>query len=140
MADQKKTLAQNQANLQQQQAQFANLQDQQHQVTLETYLDHTSSLLPALLTSKEGDRVRAIARTQTLTALLQLDPERKRILLLFLYLAKLIDVVTPHDIPHIAQQESAIVSLFSADLTNAYLSGVDIHGYFCVRSIWKGPT
>jgi uncharacterized protein YjbI with pentapeptide repeats len=118
-----------QFNIQQQSAQQQQLAQQQ-QVTLESYLDHMSSLLPDLLTSKEGDDVRAIARAQTLTALLQLDPERKRILLLFLYLAKLIDVVTQHDIAHLAQQKFTTVSLFSADLTNADLSRVDIHGTF----------
>ena len=110
--------------------------DQQRQTTLETYIDRVSSRLPDLLKSKEGDDVRVTARTQTLTALLQLDPGRKRILLQFLYLAKLIDVVNKdvvnkHDIPiPDPRQKSAIVSLFSADLTNADLSGVDINGAF----------
>ncbi len=118
-------------------------EDNQHQTVLENYLDHISSLVPALLTSKEGDGVRATANAQTLTTLQQLnrglngevkmDGWRKRILLLFLYQAGLINVVgTPdtRDIPHIAQQESTIVSLSSADLSYVDLSGVDLNGAF----------
>ena len=59
-------------------------QDQQQQAVLTTYLDQMSALMPTLLTSKEGDGVRAIAKAQTVAALQQLDLERKKVVLLFL--------------------------------------------------------
>jgi hypothetical protein len=65
-------------------------QDRQQYAVLATYLDHISALIPTLLTSKEGDGVRVIAKAQTLVALQQLDPGRKKVVLQFLYQAKLI--------------------------------------------------
>jgi uncharacterized protein YjbI with pentapeptide repeats len=90
--------------------------DQHEQATLETYLDRMSDLLlkDKLLESKPGDEVRALARARTLTALRELNPDRKRILLGFLYEANLISV------------RNVIVDLSFADLSHANLSGADL--------------
>jgi uncharacterized protein YjbI with pentapeptide repeats len=90
--------------------------DQHEQTTLETYLDSMSDLLlhEKLGESKPGDAVRALARAQTLTALRELNPDRKRILLGFLYEANLISV------------SNGIVDLSFADLSHANLSGANL--------------
>src|SRR6266581_9763606 len=61
--------------------------DQQQQSTLETYLDRMTDLLftDKLGQSKRGDEVRGVARARTLTALQNLNPARKAILIKFLY-------------------------------------------------------
>jgi hypothetical protein len=99
---------------QQHQNDLAITKDQQEQATLVTYLDRMQELLTNahLSDPKAPDEVRAIARARTLTALANLDPERKRTLLQFLYEAKLIVA------------NNTIVDLFGADLSGADLSGV----------------
>ena len=59
--------------------------------TLQTYLDQMSGLMldKNLLTSKEGDAVRAVARTVTLTTLRRLDGSRKGEVVRFLAEARL---------------------------------------------------
>jgi Pentapeptide repeats (8 copies) len=111
--------------------------DQQQEMTLKTYLDDMSDLLlnHNLRESKPGDGIRVLAQAKTLTALKGLGADRKRILLLFLYQTQLIAVVNRHDI---ADQGSAIVSLSSADLTNANLSEVDLNGAFLYEANLSG--
>ena len=96
-ADQQKTLAQDRANLQQQQAQFANLQDQQRQTTFDTYIDRMSDLLiiQKLAKSKPNDEMRAIARARTFRALSNVDPNRKGSIISFLWEAQLINGPRP---------------------------------------------
>jgi uncharacterized protein YjbI with pentapeptide repeats len=67
-----------------------------------------------LLESKPGDAIRALARARTLTALQELNPDRKRILLEFLDEANLINV------------SNVIVDLSFADLSHANLSGANL--------------
>lgn len=90
--------------------------DQHEQAALDTYLDRMSDLLlhEKLHDSQPGDAVRALARARTLTALRELNPDRKRILLGFLYEENLINV------------NNAIVDLSFADLSHAHLSGADL--------------
>jgi uncharacterized protein YjbI with pentapeptide repeats len=67
--------------------------DKQQQETLEVYFDRMTSLLldKNLRTSQEGDEVRSIARTLTLTALRGLDETRKSLVVQFLYESGLIN-------------------------------------------------
>jgi uncharacterized protein YjbI with pentapeptide repeats len=66
--------------------------DQQQAAILQTYIDNIQDLLlnHNLLKSQVGDDVALLARARTLTALRGLDPQRKGILLQFLYEARLI--------------------------------------------------
>jgi len=90
---------------------------------LQVYFSQMSGLMldKKLLTSKEGDAVRAVARTVTLAALRRLNGERRGEAVLFLTEARLIDV------------ESRRLNLNGADLTaanltDAYLERVDLEG------------
>lgn len=107
----------NQRTLEQSQAEFRNLKDQQQQTTLETYLDRMSELLftQHLATSQPGGEASQAARARTLTALQVLDPARKRIVLQFLYYSALINRNPP-----------PIVNLNGADLRNVDLSGINL--------------
>jgi uncharacterized protein YjbI with pentapeptide repeats len=71
--------------------------DNQRQVTLEAYFDRMTELLLAnnLRESNEGDEVRSIARTRTLTVLRELDGRRKGQVLQFLYELNLISGKRP---------------------------------------------
>ncbi len=71
-------------------------------------------LTSKLAQSRPGDEVRLIARAYVLSALRQLDPERKRDLLAFLYNANLISGDQP------------VVALSEADLSRADLSHLDL--------------
>jgi len=90
--------------------------------TLQAYLNQMSALMldKKLLSSKEGDAVRAVARTVTLTALRRLNGERKGEALLFLTEARLLD------------GDGAVnlngADLVHANLNDAYLEGVDLEG------------
>src|SRR4051794_32570001 len=90
---------------------------------LQAYFSQMSGLMldKKLLASKEGDAVRAVARTVTLAALRRLNGERRGEAVLFLTEARLLDV------------ESRRVNLNGADLTaanltDAYLERVDLEG------------
>lgn len=91
--------------------------DQQRQATLETYLDRIQDLLTNahLSDPKASAEIRAIARARTLTALTRLDPDRKRIIIQFLYEANLINNKTGID-------------LRDADLSNANLATLNLSG------------
>jgi uncharacterized protein YjbI with pentapeptide repeats len=97
----------------QQQAQisYTGSLEQQQETTLENYLDRMSSLLlnNHLSQSKPGDEVQSVAQALTLTALHQLDGNRKGLLLGFLYHAQLIN------------GKNATISLVYADLSKAEL-------------------
>ncbi len=103
-------------------------QNQQQYAVLATYLDHMSALIPTLLTPKEGDGVRVVAKAQTLTALQQLDLGRKKIVLLFLYQARLVTVKEDRLEIFSSSPPSTILQLDSADLSTVNLSGIDLHG------------
>jgi hypothetical protein len=85
---------------------------------LQKYLEQMEPLLTkeGLRSSEEGSDVRVLARSQTLTALQGLGPNRKHILLRFLYESHLID------------GPDSIISLAGADLEGADLEGADLKG------------
>ena len=119
-------ISDNQKTAEQQKTEFQNLKDQQQQTTLETYLDRMSDLLftQHLNTSKVGDEVRQVARARTLTALQNLNPARKGILLQFLYASNLIGYYDPtHTSLH-----GPIINLVGADLRYANLSDANLSG------------
>ena len=93
--------------------------DQQRQATLVTYLDDMRDLLlnRGLLTSKPNDEVRVIARTETLSAMRQLDGKRNGFLVQFLQDAHLI-----------GSHSGNIVSFAGADLNSIDLSGTNLSG------------
>ena len=96
--------------------------DQQQQTTLETYLDRMSELLFTnhLNATQPEDEVRSVARARTLTALQNLNGERKGILMQFLYESGLIRNPQPAD-----KVQNPIIDLSGADLGDAMLSGVN---------------
>ena len=71
----------------QQQHDFVITVDLQHQAMLQNYLDQMSDLLlkENLRASKRGDVVKQVAEDQTLLVLQNMDPNRKGILVRFLY-------------------------------------------------------
>jgi hypothetical protein len=79
---------------------------------LQTYLEGMRHLLldKDLLASEEESSLRAVARAQTLSSLLQMSPEGKGIALRFLYES------------HLIRKGDLII-----DLENADLSGADLH-------------
>ena len=132
------SIQQNQTSLQvserQHQTDIQIASDQQQETILQTYLDNISSLLlnNNLRQSQPKDAVREVARVQTLTTLRRLDPERKPIILHFLYEANLIGSYTPSNTPSLIP---AVISLSGADLSGADLSGADLSG-----ADLSGPT
>jgi len=105
-------LAQEKAELDKKLAEH-NLQE----TTLQSYLDHMTQLLleNGLRNSKDGDEIRSIARSRTLTTLRILDPIRKGLLLQFLREADLIG-------------EHPVINLKWADLHEAYLEKSNLFG------------
>ena len=95
------------------------LEDQRVQeATLEAYRNQmdTYLLMEDLGDSEEGDRVRKVARVQTLTVLQRLGPKGKGSVVSFLYEASLID------------KEHPLVDLHDADLSEAELGGAELRG------------
>lgn len=92
--------------------------DQQRQATLSQYLDDMSSLVLQykLPESKPADPVRAIAVARTVTAVRDLDGDRKGTLIRYLWEAGLISAPKP------------IVDIFGADLTGAHFNRADLDG------------
>jgi uncharacterized protein YjbI with pentapeptide repeats len=84
------------------------------QEALQQYNNEMRSLLleEDLLDSQEDDAVRDLARARTLGVLDNLDPDRKRIIVLFLRETSLL-----------SSYDDTIVDLSGADLTEAYLRG-----------------
>jgi uncharacterized protein YjbI with pentapeptide repeats len=90
--------------------------DNQHEAVLHVYIDKMSELLLVnhLRESNVDEEVRKIARVRTLTVLHNLDPLRKRNVLLFL-----------HESYHI-DKKVQIIDLSGADLSGANLSEADL--------------
>jgi len=104
---------------QQYQVDQQNVVDQQRQATLVTFLDDMKDLLlnRGLFTSKPGDKVRVIARTETLTTMRQLDAKRNTYLVQFLQDAGLIGI-----------DPNTVKALNIINLTNADMSDIDLSG------------
>jgi uncharacterized protein YjbI with pentapeptide repeats len=102
--------------------------DQQHQATLDTYLDRMSDLLLTyhLAASKAGDQVQALAQARTYTALRNLDGPRKGTLVRFLFEANLIN--GPQPIISLQRADLSGVVLTDAILSGANLSGANLSG------------
>jgi uncharacterized protein YjbI with pentapeptide repeats len=98
--------------------------------TLRSYLDQMSGLMlhENLLTSKEGDAVRAVARTVTLATLRRLDAVRKGAVITFLSDARVLAVKNPR------------VSLDAADLRGANLAGAALEGIKLESSDFRGAN
>ncbi len=111
--------------IQQQRDEQARTTDQQQQTTLETYLDRMSDLLfvQHLDTSVRGDEVRQVARARTLAAVQNLNPARKKILLLFLYTSRLIQAPAKFDV-----MDNPIIDLEQTDFSHVDLAGTDLRG------------
>jgi uncharacterized protein YjbI with pentapeptide repeats len=95
------------------------LEDQRaHETALQNYLEQVGTLLieRPLRGANPGDNLSTVVRAQTLAVLEGLEPDRKRILLQFLYEAGLIHRGKP------------VVSLMSANLRGADLRGADLRG------------
>src|SRR6266702_3973912 len=112
--------------------------DNQRETALQRYIDKISELLlhEKLRDSGEEDEVRNVARVRTLTVLLRLDANRKRIVLQFLYESGLIkkdesiiDLRTAHlraaDLDRVTPRGAY---LSGANLGGADLSGADLRG------------
>jgi Pentapeptide repeats (8 copies) len=87
-------------------------EERAQQEALQQYNNEMRSLIfeEGLLDSQEGDPVRELARARTLGVLDNLDPDRKRIIVLFLRETSLL-----------SSYDDTIVDLSGADLTEAYL-------------------
>jgi Pentapeptide repeats (8 copies) len=87
-----------------------------HEAALQNYFAQVGTLLieRPLRGVSPNDNLRTVVRAQTLAELEGLDPDRKRILLQFLYESMLID------------QDEPQVSLQFANLSGAYLSGANL--------------
>lgn len=96
------------------------------QETLNHYFDQVSALLfdRKLRTVKEGDEARIMARARTLTALRDLDGERKGQLIRFLQEAKVIQTERP--IINLRQANLNQAKLLRANLKASELSGVNL--------------
>lgn len=100
-----------------------NAVDAHEDATLDAYLTYMAALMldKGLTTSLQGDIVRDVARTQTLTVLRRLSPARQAIVLMFLYDADLIQSGTTGDGP--------IVDLRGCDMPGinlGYLPGIQL--------------
>ena len=85
---------------------------------MQTYIDSMQRLLlnPIWINSKPGNKIRQLARVQTLTTLRRLDSRRNGIVLQFLRDAQLIGV------------QNTAIDLSHADLSNHLFSGVNLGG------------
>src|SRR5215469_1736448 len=102
----------------------------QHEATLQDYLDKISELLleKHLRKSPIDDEVRTIARVRTLTVLRRIDGERKASVLRFLYESDLIN------------KDKPIIHLEDADLSKADLSGgfdLGPTGFYWDEPVWR---
>src|SRR6266508_2137453 len=101
--------------------------DRQREAALQAYLDRMTDLLlhEKLLTSKNKG-VRNVARIRTLTVLRGLDARRQRLVMEFLYEAKLIS--QPHLIVDLRGADLSGIDLSATNLRDASLSGVNLSG------------
>ena len=88
------------------------------EAALQNYFEDVGKLLieQPLLRASPGDKLSTVVRAQTLSMLEGLDPDRKRILLVFLYESGLI------------YEYRLVVRLAAANLRGANLSGADLSG------------
>lgn len=113
--------------------------DRLKEQALQAYFDRMVQLLKELLKSKEEAGVRVLARAQTLTALHELDENRKGTLLRFLNEATLIkryesyeeyeealQMVPPSSFEEFLIKNLAIINLSQADLSFAHLVGASL--------------
>ena len=112
----------------QQQTNAANLVNQQHQTTLNTYLDDMSDLVlnHMLATSGPNSAITAIAIARTATALRNLDGPSKGILVRFLWEAGLI--LGPNPILDLYEVDLDGAVLQDANLYQVYLSSLNLTG------------
>jgi uncharacterized protein YjbI with pentapeptide repeats len=105
------------------------------ETALQKYLEDIGSLLAELLASEPTDNLRTVARAHTLTVLETVkDPTLKRILVLFLYEAKLIEWPNPilelhgSNLRRVDLRGTSLkqVNLYGADLSYALLSGTTL--------------
>lgn len=128
------------ANIQHQQDQQRAL-DQQQATILQTYIDNIQDLLlnHHLLEANEYDPsnpyydVATLARARTLTALQGLDPERKGLLVEFLYEAKLIGFQDNNNKTHYP-----VIILYQADLRDAYFRDAYLSGAYLYSAYLSG--
>ena len=107
---------------------------------LQAYLDSMSDLLlhEHLRTSDVDSEVSQVARARTLTVLRHLDGERKGILLRFLKEAGLIDRADP--VISLLDADLSEAKLFSVNLENAMLAGVDLRRADLQRTVLSGSS
>jgi len=103
--------------------------DQQQESILDTYQKDIAGLILSqpLDTSPQGARGRLAARDFTIEAIFRLDSPRKGRLIQFLYGAQLL------------QTEHPVVDLSHAELSQASLSGLDLHRINLGKAILRGP-
>jgi Pentapeptide repeats (8 copies) len=131
-----------QANLARQQHDIdqQHMLDQQQAAILQTYIDNIQDLLlnHNLLQSYPTDPVVILARARTLTALQGLDPERKGLLVKFIYDAGLINAVISPIISlmgaNLSRAELHDASLGAANLSNTDLSFADMSNIILLDS------
>ena len=92
---------------------------------LQAYLDRMSEMILErdLPKSVKADPVRTVARAQTLTALRQLSPLGRGVVLQFLYESKLIGTKADE-----GKTINPVVTLFGADFSGAQADGLDLQG------------
>ena len=108
-------------------------QDNQHEATLQEYIDKMSELLlhEKLRESKTGDEVRQIARVRTLTTLSRLDKMRKAKVLQFLYESNLIlknDRIVDLEHADFSHTDLSEAYLHNANLSHANLRQAELKG------------
>lgn len=108
--------------------------DTQREQALQAYLDQMTKLMldGRLQTSEPKGEVRTIARARTLTLLRRLDPERKGIVLQFLYDSNLIleSMVIWMSSADLRDADLREAYLRNANLSNANFEGADLRGAF----------
>ena len=104
-----------------------------HEAALQNYFERVGTLLmeQPLRQASPGDNLSTVVRAQTLTVLEGLEPDRKRILLQFLYESELIQKVKP-----VVGLEEADLS--AANLSGANLSGANLSGAYLVEADLSG--
>jgi hypothetical protein len=108
--------------------QFA--EDRMKEKALQSFLERLEELLVNhnLYDSKQGDVIRSIARTRTLTTLRQIDPKRKSILLHFLIDSGLVSIKNGSVIIDLSGADLEQVELHDANLEGARLSKANLKG------------
>jgi len=122
MVSHQQTLSSQVASERQHQTDLQIAAEQRRESTLRACIDDMKDLLlnKGLRTSKPEEEVRAVARVEVLSALRQLDGERKGLLMRFLSEAGLIISID--------NKNDVIIDLSSAELSGADLKGVDLSG------------